>query len=545
MKVFLGGTCESDWRDAFIPLLDIDYFNPIVENWTEACKVEELKQRQICDFLLYVITPSMKGVYSIAEVTDDSNKKSHRTILVVLKKDDGETFSADETKSLKAVQELVQRNGGQVFNTLKAAADWINEESTAMTYTHSETLDGQQRSFEEVESAFTDVATLESLLDAIEEIRDVGLEAQSAQFVRLQLTSTHKRYGIKVLETSMPSMEAFHTQRTRVMTSISMESVSETIEKVLAWIREKMKQILEMFRQFWHRLSRSLDYVEAESIRVKKSAQTTRWSGQKQVSLSPTVAAKLAVGRTVPEDLRTILSSFHLIEELNHVPQETLDTVYKRVTGQFDWFMQNGGKMPYKAEILVPKGWTEVVHKQAEGRYEVGEMRTFVSPTLPGNVTIHIKAFGLANQEASKDNETNRHISCRPEIVRLDVGSVDTEVRALTSSEVITLCDSILHTVAKMKEARRRIDRHIANVRLDLDQMADRYTRGATQQAQRDYVSIMKNVYYICVVYGTKLTQACESVAFDALTANLSYAKLSIRAIESEVQDRLAVPSLS
>ena len=34
-KVFLGGTCnESLWRDKLIKKLEIDYFNPIVKDWT-------------------------------------------------------------------------------------------------------------------------------------------------------------------------------------------------------------------------------------------------------------------------------------------------------------------------------------------------------------------------------------------------------------------------------------------------------------------------------------------------------------------------------
>lgn len=75
-KVFLGGTCnESTWRDELIKKLKIDYFNPVVDDWTEECYKEELRQREICDYCLYVITPRMTGVYSIAEVIDDSNKQ--------------------------------------------------------------------------------------------------------------------------------------------------------------------------------------------------------------------------------------------------------------------------------------------------------------------------------------------------------------------------------------------------------------------------------------------------------------------------------------
>ena len=45
-KVFLGGTCnESTWRNELIPLLKIDYFNPVVEDWTPECQAEEERQK--------------------------------------------------------------------------------------------------------------------------------------------------------------------------------------------------------------------------------------------------------------------------------------------------------------------------------------------------------------------------------------------------------------------------------------------------------------------------------------------------------------------
>lgn len=35
-RVFLGGTCnDSTWRDNLIQQLEIDYFNPVVPDWTE------------------------------------------------------------------------------------------------------------------------------------------------------------------------------------------------------------------------------------------------------------------------------------------------------------------------------------------------------------------------------------------------------------------------------------------------------------------------------------------------------------------------------
>ena len=128
MKVFLGGTCNnSTWRDKLIPLLEIDYFNPVVDDWTPECQKEELKQREQCDYCLYVITPKMTGVYSIAEVVDDSNKRPDKTIFVCLELDGEETFSKEQRKSFKSLTTMIEKNGAKSFNTLKEVANFLNK----------------------------------------------------------------------------------------------------------------------------------------------------------------------------------------------------------------------------------------------------------------------------------------------------------------------------------------------------------------------------------------------------------------------------------
>ena len=127
MKVFLGGTCnESAWRDKLIPMLAIDYFNPVVEDWTEDCLKQELLEREICDFVLYCITPRMIGTYAIAEVVDDSNKRPEKTIFVLLRSDGDLNFKDAPWKSLQAVGKMVLKNGGEVFDNLKSAAAYMN-----------------------------------------------------------------------------------------------------------------------------------------------------------------------------------------------------------------------------------------------------------------------------------------------------------------------------------------------------------------------------------------------------------------------------------
>lgn len=129
-KVFLGGTCnKSTWRERLIPMLEIDYFNPIVEDWTEECQAEEIRQREECDFCLYVITPRMTGVYSIAEVVDDSNKRPKKTELVVLRTDDDMRFSDAQWKSLLAVAKMVTSNGGRFHRSLNYVAAYLNSQT--------------------------------------------------------------------------------------------------------------------------------------------------------------------------------------------------------------------------------------------------------------------------------------------------------------------------------------------------------------------------------------------------------------------------------
>ena len=143
-KVFLGGTCNNSlWRDALIPMLNIDYFNPVVDDWTEECYQEELKQREICDYCLYVITPRMTGVYSIAEVVDDSNKRPERTIFCVLGEDRMQNvserslyaeirnkvyFNKGQLKSLDKVGVMVRNNGGQYLKSLREVAEYLNKQ---------------------------------------------------------------------------------------------------------------------------------------------------------------------------------------------------------------------------------------------------------------------------------------------------------------------------------------------------------------------------------------------------------------------------------
>ncbi len=127
-KVFLGGTCNnSKWREKLIKLLKINYFNPVVDDWNEESYKEELKQRKECDYLLYTLTPKLKGVYSIAELTQDAITKPDTTVCCILYTEDGDKFDNDQKKSLDAVAKLIEKTGTKVFYNLKDVADFLNK----------------------------------------------------------------------------------------------------------------------------------------------------------------------------------------------------------------------------------------------------------------------------------------------------------------------------------------------------------------------------------------------------------------------------------
>ena len=109
-KVFLGGTCaETTWREDLISVIQIDYFNPVVDDWTYECQQIEIAEKEVnCNIHLYVITKEMQGVFSIAEDVDSAHRKGVITILHVIP--DG--FEKHQLHSLKAVSSMVKSLGG-------------------------------------------------------------------------------------------------------------------------------------------------------------------------------------------------------------------------------------------------------------------------------------------------------------------------------------------------------------------------------------------------------------------------------------------------
>lgn len=537
-RVFLGGTIDSDWRDKFIPMLKIEHFNPVVENWTEECKKRELEERQTCDFLLYVITPGMKGVYSIAEVSDDSNKNPEKTVLVILKRDDGESFSKEEMTSLTAVKELVEKNGGQVFDNLKSAAEWINQcaEDSDMTsavndystqYAVQETLNGQIKEIgqteDSIDSAIDETAALEALCGALDDCRSVGLESRSAEIVRLQIHDVRKRYGVGALETPFPSMESFSSPQKRLYTSVSLESVKEVLQRIWIWIKEQLEHLIALVKRFYHHLTRSLDSLSEESRIVKNLARQAKMKGGVKINLGY-AARKICINGAVSKDFT---SALNVLSRVNRVSEETLS----RVSAEFidkvkSSLEQNRNTIYFSTEVLIPAGFSP---NRELGRFEFGAdaMRVFVSPQLPGDRVIAVAVFGSENKTETYDLRRGM-VYGRAQIIKMEYPEPETSVDSLSSEEVFTLCQRIDKTIASLRTSRSDIERHLTQTKSMVESVIRKYSRdndeGKIEEALRQIIgNSWKNT-----LYGTKLVRLGEEVAYDVCRGYLAWARKSL-----------------
>jgi hypothetical protein len=128
MKVFLGGTCnDSKWRDELILILkgkNVLYFNPVVDDWTPEAIKQEQMEKEHCYYQLYLITPEMTGVYSIAEAAHAS--KSHRVIFCFVKDYGGKSFDEGQIRSLRAVKKLIESDNNMCFelDTIDGCIDY-------------------------------------------------------------------------------------------------------------------------------------------------------------------------------------------------------------------------------------------------------------------------------------------------------------------------------------------------------------------------------------------------------------------------------------
>jgi hypothetical protein len=143
MKIFLGGTCTSDWRDEFKYFLEqnkIDYFDPVVEDWTPECALKEEQEKLICDYNLFVITPNMKGFYSIWEMATMIYNNPNEVVICFLSLDKipctvtkGVNFhpiiwTEQQTRSIQEIERRCQELKVPFFWNLKDVATYLTNQ---------------------------------------------------------------------------------------------------------------------------------------------------------------------------------------------------------------------------------------------------------------------------------------------------------------------------------------------------------------------------------------------------------------------------------
>lgn len=114
--IFLGGTCNnSDWREEFSNKFkkeciddSVELFNPVVDDWTEECRKKEDEVKKLAKLNLFVITPEMKGTFSIAEAVECSHFS--KVFFAIINRN-GE-FDIASNKSFDAIGEIVEKHGG-------------------------------------------------------------------------------------------------------------------------------------------------------------------------------------------------------------------------------------------------------------------------------------------------------------------------------------------------------------------------------------------------------------------------------------------------
>ena len=143
-KVFLGGTCNgSRWREALIPMLKIDYFNPVVQVLDDAARAEEERQKKTCDFELYVITPRGQSFLPIAEATAAAARRRNDTAIFCTTDsddtDDGSLLFGNDiyTSSMDAVAGLLSGFGAKCLNSLDQVAEYLNQHYVDIPYSPS------------------------------------------------------------------------------------------------------------------------------------------------------------------------------------------------------------------------------------------------------------------------------------------------------------------------------------------------------------------------------------------------------------------------
>lgn len=364
--------------------------------------------------------------------------------------------------------------------------------------------------------ATTDIASLESLIEALEDAREVGMESTSAQFMNIQLGTIKQRYGVSATETNMPGMESFRGRQSRMAASVSLEGVAETIKKIWAWLKERFKEFIKLVKKQIDRMTRSLDYVYAEADKVKQYVRRNTFQGGKKIDLGR-AAAKICMNGKVGQDF---ISPLNTVGALGRVGDDTLSQISDAVVARFQKAAE-GEQFTLTAQVMVPSSF-QVIHSAASDDVEV----TFhSSPLLPGDRHILITTYNEGNDDSARGSRGLLYKSEIKEVPTAEKAELKSEAISLDYKQVFELCQRIQKTVASLRTSRSHLDEYVKDINNRIDEIAKRETDGSANQRATNALAsfIFKNA----CVYGPKLQRNIELVSYDILIGYLTFAKKS------------------
>ena len=423
------------------------------------------------------------------------------------------------------------------------ALDYSSSEADA--YAREATIDGRdlETQADAIEGGLNDIASVESLLEAIESARDVGLEMGSAQFMQIHLHSLQSRYGIDDLNCAVPALESFQDRRARLATSISCESIKETVAKIWAWIKEQFQKFMQMIKDLFRKVTKSLDFVYDDADKLKQEVRRNKFDGGEKIDLGR-AARKISLEGKVSADFTSALNT---VGELSRVGEETLARIRKDVldTTRLRWGDLKDSETAHSAfnkEVPVPAGFTLVKEGSPFTFSAAGALNLHSSKRLPGDRFVLVGSFGANNsEEMTPIGGTPMRARA---FVQADasVADVDSTVVALSSTEVFTLCQRLQKTVASLKTAREAVEQHMEATRRAIDELAN------SSEAKFDNSALARKVgtflYQRTALYGGNLFRTIDNVAFDVCVGYLAYGKRSAAAAEAKRKaENNAVPT--
>jgi len=127
MKIFLGGMLYNGKTRSIIKDSKIKCVNMFNEYPTLETITEEVILRKECDYILYLISPHMCCIATIAEAVDDVNNVPKKVIFCVHTGISRKDFTDEELCSLGTVTALIARRGGTCLFSLEQVANYLNK----------------------------------------------------------------------------------------------------------------------------------------------------------------------------------------------------------------------------------------------------------------------------------------------------------------------------------------------------------------------------------------------------------------------------------